>query len=280
MSRWPDEEELVGRLRRWLAETRSEGDRVADNGRLRDFSPPLADFDWLEVLAEFTALRHEVKLHTKSVRGLEDETSRALAGLEKAIAEFRSVQAREAEAGERTGRPLVEAIVELHEAIERGAGAVQAAAKRFEEAREETARQYAQRLGRLPWWQRWLARWWVRRAVLDATLDIWQAHLKNHVVPVLQALAEGYFLGGLRIQRIMQEGKISRIETVGRPFDPNQMTAVELADAADVPPGHVAAEIRPGYRWHDKVVRFAEVRVARESAQAARPAEPAIAEQG
>jgi len=269
MSRWPDEEELVLRLRRWLAETRSEGDREEEDGRGGDLHPPLADFDWLEVLAEFTALRHEVKLHTKSVRGLEDETSRALAGLQQAIAEFRSVEAKEAEAAQRTARPLVEALVELHEAIERGAAAVRAAVQRLEEARQQTSAQCARRLQQLPWWRRWLARRWVSRSFYEDSLAIWQAHAQT-VAEVIGALAEGYFLGGLRIQRIMQEGKITRIETVGRPFDPDRMNAIELADAADVPPGHVAAEVRPGYLWNDKVVRFAEVRVARW------PGEPAV----
>lgn len=276
MNRWPDEEELVARLRRWLAETRCEEDRAEEDGGVADHRPPLGDFDWLEVLAEFTALRHEVKLHTKSVRGLEDETSRALAGLQQAIAEFRSVQVKEAEAAQRTGRPLVEAIVELHEAIERGAGAIRAAIQRLEEARQQTFEACNRRIEQLPWWRRWLARWWVSRPFYEASLAIWQAHAQT-TATVLGALAEGYFLGSLRIQRIMQEGKITRIETVGRPFDPNLMNAIELADAGDVPAGQVTGEIRPGYLWHDKVVRFAEVRVARWTGEPAAPPEPAQA---
>lgn len=279
MSGWLDEEEAVVRLRRWLDETRAEGERAGNDGRLEgDVCPPLADFDWLEVLAEFTALRHEVKLHTKSVRGLENETSRALAGLERAVAEFRSVQANEAEAAQRAGRPLVEAIVELHEAIERGAAAVRAALQRIDDACQQTRQECAGRIARLPWWQRWLARWWVRRRLYTDSLALWQAHAES-VREMFRALADGYFLGALRIQRIMQENKITRIETLGRPFDPNLMTAVEVAEAAGVPAGHVAGELRPGYLWHDKVVRFAEVQVARPPSEALPPPGPPESEQ-
>ncbi len=277
MNHWPDEEDVLVRLRRWLAETRAEGERAGEDGRTEgDLCPPLADFDWLEVLAEFTALRHEVKLHTKSVRGLEDETSRALSGLEQAIAQFRSVEAKEAEAAQRAGRPLVEAIVEIHEAIERGAAAVRAALQRIDDARQKTSDECTRRIGQLRWWQRWLARWWVSRSFYTASLALWQAHAES-VREMFRALADGYFLGSLRIQRIMREGHITRIETQGRPFDPNQMTAIEVADTADVPPGHVAAEIRPGYLWQGKVVRFAEVRVARPPSESPLPPAPAEA---
>lgn len=275
MNHWPDEEEVIVRVRRWLAETRSESERAEEEGRGEArFTPPMADFDWLEVLAEFTALRHEVKLHTKSVRGLEEETSRALAGLEKAIAEFRSVEAKEAEAAQRTARPLVEAIVELHEAIERGAAAVRAALQRMDEAGRQTSQECAQRLGQLPWWRRWLARWCVSRSFYAASLALWEAHAQS-TKEMFRALAEGYFLGALRIHRIMQEGKITRIETAGQPFDPHRMTAIEVTDSAEVPPGHVAGEIRPGYLWQDKVVRFAEVRVARCPAESLLPTDSA-----
>ncbi len=39
---------------------------------------------------------------------------------------------------------------------------------------------------------------------------------------------------------------------------------VEIADAAGHAPGTVIEELRPGYRWNGRVVRFAEVRAVRE----------------
>jgi molecular chaperone GrpE (heat shock protein) len=41
------------------------------------------------------------------------------------------------------------------------------------------------------------------------------------------------------------------------------MTVVELVDAPGVPAESVVAELRPGYTWRERVIRFAEVRAAR-----------------
>jgi molecular chaperone GrpE (heat shock protein) len=38
------------------------------------------------------------------------------------------------------------------------------------------------------------------------------------------------------------------------------MTVVEVVDDPLHPPGLVVDELRPGYYWKDKVLRFAEVR--------------------
>ena len=43
------------------------------------------------------------------------------------------------------------------------------------------------------------------------------------------------------------------------------MTVVEVVQANGHVPGTVVDEIRPGYLWNDKVVRYAEVRAARHS---------------
>ena len=42
--------------------------------------------------------------------------------------------------------------------------------------------------------------------------------------------------------------------------DPNLMTVVEVVNDPRRPPGLVIEEVRPGYCWKDKVLRFAEVR--------------------
>jgi molecular chaperone GrpE len=63
------------------------------------------------------------------------------------------------------------------------------------------------------------------------------------------------------LQRAMKKAKLYRIECVGRQVDPNLMTVVEVVDDPLRPPGLVVDQIRLGYYWKDKVIRFAEVRV-------------------
>ena len=66
-----------------------------------------------------------------------------------------------------------------------------------------------------------------------------------------------------RLERAMAKEGLSRMASVGLPVDPHAMTVVEVVEADGHVPGTVVEEIRPGYRWNDKVVRYAEVRAAR-----------------
>ena len=52
------------------------------------------------------------------------------------------------------------------------------------------------------------------------------------------------------------------IETVGQPFDPNLMEAVEIVPTNDQPEQTVVVEVVRGYLWGDEVLRIAQVKVA------------------
>ncbi len=58
----------------------------------------------------------------------------------------------------------------------------------------------------------------------------------------------------------MQEQSIVRMECVGKPADPNSMTVIEAVNETGRLPGTVVEEVRPGYFWKGKVLRFAEVK--------------------
>ena len=77
------------------------------------------------------------------------------------------------------------------------------------------------------------------------------------------------WLSGLELVRerlleaLAQEG-VQPIEATGRPFDPHRHLAVEVVPAGPgAPPGTVVAELRRGYAAGDRVLRYAEVAVAR-----------------
>ncbi len=61
----------------------------------------------------------------------------------------------------------------------------------------------------------------------------------------------------------MAKEGLCRMVSLGLPVDPHSMTVVEVVDGEGHAPGTVVEEIRPGYRWNGKVVRYAEVRAAR-----------------
>jgi molecular chaperone GrpE len=72
-----------------------------------------------------------------------------------------------------------------------------------------------------------------------------------------------------------------RIKTVGERFDPAVHEAIQQKESHDAPPGSIVAEVVPGYRFGEKLVRAAMVVVARKPADAkktdAPPAEAAKA---
>jgi molecular chaperone GrpE len=263
MTDWPETDALLERFRAWL-------DQVREESRMAPTEPPqppsdgaaegaASDLGLVDLVGEFTALRHEVKLQTKSSRGLEEQTAAAIAAMEEAGRQFRAVGPQEAEAARRAALPLIESLADLDEAMERAQSVVESARGRLGgESRAAVRLQLAEMHAAQPAWKRWLCRAWYA-----AARDLWQADADDRK-RVVDALAEGYAMVRKRLQRAMAKEGLYRTASLGLPVDPHAMTVIEVIDAEDRhAPGTVVEEIRPGYRWNGKVVRFAEVRAAR-----------------
>ncbi len=66
-----------------------------------------------------------------------------------------------------------------------------------------------------------------------------------------------------KLEEVLASVGVERIESVGVRFDPSLHEAVAAEESGDHPEDTVVAELRPGYRMHDRVLRPALVRVAR-----------------
>ena len=87
---------------------------------------------------------------------------------------------------------------------------------------------------------------------------------------LFDALLEGYGLIQARLRRAMDAEQVRRIDCVGRPVDPDADD--RRRGRSTRPTGRramVVDEVRRGYTWRGRVLRYAEVRAARE-----RPADP------
>ena len=62
------------------------------------------------------------------------------------------------------------------------------------------------------------------------------------------------------LEAVLQKNGLRRIEAIGAPFDPNQHEAV-LHETGDGGEQVVVEELRPGYRWGERVLRAAMVKV-------------------
>ena len=131
---------------------------------------------------------------------------------------------------------------------------------------------------RAPWWANVLA----APAVLARLTSQAKPSERERARQALRAFAadmaawqEGYaaWLQGLELVRerlfetLAMEG-VEPLEAIGQPFDPHRHVAMDTVPARDdAPSGAVVSELRRGYAVGDRVLRYAEVVVARAESQ-------------
>ncbi len=76
-------------------------------------------------------------------------------------------------------------------------------------------------------------------------------------------VADGYALSLRRVERLLPTWDVEPVRCTNEEFDPELMEVVEAVGDTGHPPGTVVEEVRPGYRWRGRLVRFAQVKVAR-----------------
>ena len=89
---------ILDRFRDWLDQAQEEG---LANNCLADGAEPPVEVGLVDLIREFTAVRHVVKLQTKSVRGLDEQLVAAIAAMQGAGRHFRAVEPKEAERPDR-----------------------------------------------------------------------------------------------------------------------------------------------------------------------------------
>jgi molecular chaperone GrpE len=83
-----------------------------------------------------------------------------------------------------------------------------------------------------------------------------------------EAVMDGIKLVQKAFHRILDDNGVTRIEARGKEFDPNLHEAVVMEDTTCMPDNTVIEEIRPGYLLNDRLLRPAQVKVARNSGKA------------
>jgi molecular chaperone GrpE len=66
-----------------------------------------------------------------------------------------------------------------------------------------------------------------------------------------------------QFQDALQKIGVQLIVSVGQPFDPRVHEAIEMVDTTEVPDHHVVDELQRGYKYKERLLRPAMVRVAR-----------------
>ena len=257
------------------------------------------------LLGQFIAVRHEVNLQTRAVRAQQEQNAEALRLLAGAVESLQRSQAAAAQsqqqAAEELVRPLLKALIEVHDALS-------LAAREAQRVQENLLPTLGGLVGEPPAWsldlgdvetppldsgpRPLLARLLGVRGVEEGRLDDWRQRSRaaleraaaarqeeyraaqqerygqaqqgvERVRQLLASLVAGYRMGLQRIERALQQNNLEAIPALGRPFDPESMEALEAVDDSGRPAGEVLEEVRRGYRWRGRVFRYAQVRVAR-----------------
>jgi molecular chaperone GrpE len=78
----------------------------------------------------------------------------------------------------------------------------------------------------------------------------------------------GEFRGGVeliykQLQAALAKLSVNAIASLGEPFDPRYHEAIEMVETTEAPDHHVVDELQRGYKFKDRLLRPAMVKVAR-----------------
>jgi len=223
-------------------------DRTSRTGPARGGAPDFdadscADSDLYSVWAAVTALTQEVRLQGRSFKELAERVEpiardASLLGDTAAHLE-RVVAVQVGHARDEARRERIELLLDLRERLARG---------------DSAGRELLARFSEIPRPARWKA---FRPRQHDARLESLQQ--------ATRALAEGCTLALSELDEALSQLGVSRIECVGKAFDPYRMQAIAL-EPSESQEGRVLEVQRQGYEWGETILRTAQVKVASRSA--------------
>lgn len=87
--------------------------------------------------------------------------------------------------------------------------------------------------------------------------------LVERTVQLLNSIVTGYTMSVQRLERTLDQQGLEAIPCVGEPFDPELMEVVDVVTGSGLPAGIVVKEVRRGYLWRGRLLRYAQVQVAK-----------------
>jgi molecular chaperone GrpE len=262
-------EAILEKFRGWLEDAHLETDAPEgfEPGSDSGTEGLSREFGLIDLVEEFTALRHELKLQTKSGRGLIEQSENTVSTLRQAYEQLRAVDAKETQSAWSAGKVMAEALADLDEALIRGQREIEKARNQIA---EESVRALEASLDTIFRRKSWLSRRLLRSYHQEVAETVRCDSRLRH--QLFESFLEGYGLIQKRLRRALGSEQITHIACVGRPVDPELMTVLEVVDEPRGQSGTVVKELRRGYTWRGRVIRFAEVQAVRGAANS--PAAP------
>jgi molecular chaperone GrpE len=199
-----------------------------------------AAFDLSAVVAQFTALRHDVNLQTKATRTATEQATE----LAKQFNSTPKTSPADATA------PLVKGLIEIADALATAhrqiesvrAGLNPLLAKLSAPSMPKPPTAATGFLGRVFGRREAFNDWAQEVLAADAQRTSTAAEATAKLSPLLAGMADGYTMSLRRVEKALEAAGLVAIPTVGRTFDPELMEAVEVVSGGSS--GQVVEEVR------------------------------------
>jgi molecular chaperone GrpE len=239
---------------------------------------PPSEVDLHALIGQFTALRHEINLQTRSARTSIEQSGEAIGELRSALEEL-----RERPASEDSLDSLLKAVTDVYDNLALALRQVEKQRASIDESLDEwiagadvpavsEAVENRPQDVRPGFFRRLMGAQSVQtlRRPQDAAAckEIQARHQRTvHAAQLIRSsfdgLIAGYSMSLARVDRVFEQYELQSIATVGETFDPELMEVVEVIGDSGKPAGEVVEEVRRGYIRGDVVFRYAQVKVAR-----------------
>jgi len=226
---------LLGDFRAWLL-------ALTEPPPAPEHEPPAVDL--ATVVAQFTALRHDVNLQTKAVRAATERTAEAVAKLPAPPPKSDATT---------DVKPLLKAVIDIADALLMALRQVSKAMDVVEPLADEldAPPEPPKRPG------------FFARLFGAKSAPVAGQSAAAKLAPLLAGLADGYALSLRRVEKVLPQYGLEAVECVGLAFDAELMEVVEMVGDTGQPSRVVVEEVRRGYRLNGTIHRFAQVKVAR-----------------
>ena len=256
---------ILADFREWLGEIRGRetgdieqgtgdrsqetGDRGAGGFLTPDSRSLTPGFDLFTLVGQFTALRHEVNMQTRAARAAVEQNAEILKHLEGETTE------PAADAAGEDLRSIAKAMIDI-------ADALTLSLRQIERLRESVEPLLADLAEPTPApAPGFFARLFGART--EPANDDRTRQAAGKLRQLAAAAADGSAMSLRRVERLLPTLELEPLAAAGEAFDPELMEAVEVVDDSDQSSGTVVEVVRPGYLWRGRVLRFAQVKVAR-----------------
>ena len=237
---------VLADFRTWLTD-------LASGGR----QPPVgeaqkgAEVDLFTLIGQFTALRHEVNMQTKAARTAVEQNAEVLKQL---------TEPQPAEDDEQL-RPVVKAVIDIADALTLSLRQMEKFRDSVEPVLDELASGGRQSAVVNPSPGFFARLFGAKPIPVPPMPDTGPAVEKLRQLAA--AAADGYALSLRRVERLLPTLELEPVLCTGDEFDPELMEVVEVVGDSGEDAGTVIEDVRPGYLWRGKLLRFAQVKVAR-----------------